>query len=463
MTDRSRRREDRDSSLSVGCVRTHRPRLGRATFPTGSTAGFVLLLHPHGMRPRLHHLLSAGFLLACTGAEQGVALEPIAPGPVQSQVEAVLRRDEARLIDVRRDLHRNPEVSGDERRTAQVVADAMRRLGLEVRMGVGGHGVVARLRGARPGPVIAYRADMDAVTSTAPDPVEFRSVRAGIRHICGHDLHTTIGIALATAMHQVRDSLAGEVLFVFQPAEERATGARAMLADGVFGTRPAAIYGLHTAPFEAGLVSTTPGPMMAGRDRFEVTISAAGDIQSAAAVVRDRLVALGTIDASQITVNQPKDFALVQPQSTTVSGNTARISGIVTVASDAVRARVRTAIMTGLGAALAPGDRVTATYETRWIAGVTNDSALAVVAAARARAALGPSSVATVTTIPPAFSEDFGSFQEVVPGVFFFLGVGNSSRGWNGLPHHPDYVADERAIVVGARAMSAVLLGHLVP
>jgi len=413
------------------------------------------------MRPIGGHPVALALVLACTGGEERAATEPVQPGPVPAQVEAVLQREESRLIAIRRDLHRNPELSGEERRTAQVVADAMRRLGLEVRTGVGGHGVVARLRGGRPGPVIAYRADMDAVASNAPDPVEFRSLRAGIRHICGHDLHTTIGIALATALHQVRDSLAGEVLFVFQPAEERATGARAMLADGAFATPPAAIYGLHTAPFEAGRVSTTAGPMMAGRDRFDVSITATGDIQSAAAVVRDRLMALATMDASQITVNQPKDFVLVQPNPTTFSGNSARITGIVSVASDMARARVRAAIAGGLGGALPPGDRVTALYEPRWIAGVTNDSALALAAAERAREALGAANVGIATTIPPAFSEDFGSFQERVPGVFFFLGVGNASRGWNGLPHHPDYVADERAILVGARAMSAVVLGHL--
>ncbi len=413
------------------------------------------------MRSSPHRLLSLGLLLACEGGAQGAATEPVPPGPVQSQVEAILQRDESRFIAIRRDLHRNPELSGEERRTAQVVADAMRRLGLEVRTGVGGHGVVARLRGGRSGPLIAYRADMDAVTSSAPDPVEFRSLRAGIRHICGHDLHTTIGIAIATALHQVRDSLAGDVLFVFQPAEERATGAKAMIADGVFAAPPAAIYGLHTAPFEAGIVTTTPGPMMAGRDRFDVTITASGDIQSAAAAVRNRLVSLGTITESQITVSQPKDFVLVQPQPVSVSGNMARITGVVTVASEAARARVRAAITNELGAVLAPGDRVSATYESRWIAGVTNDSARAVSAAERARQALGASNVGTVTTIPPAFSEDFGSFQELVPGVFFFLGVGNAARGWNGLPHHPDYVADERAILVGARVMAAVMLGEL--
>lgn len=392
----------------------------------------------------------------------GAVLAPIPPGPVAEQLQSVLVRDSARFVEFRRDLHRHPEVSGSEQRTAGVVAAALRQLGLEVRTGVGGHGVVAILRGRRPGPVVAYRADMDAVASTAPDPVEFRSVVPGIRHICGHDVHTTIGVALATMLHQVRDSLAGTVVFVFQPAEERATGANAMLADGVFASpAPTAIYGLHTATYEAGRIATTPGPMMAGRDRFEVTISGAGDLSAAADAVTTRLLALGTIGTEQIMVSQPPDFVLVMVTNRNVSGSQARLQGEVRVASAASRSRTRTAITQGLGGAVPAGMAVSGSYEAMTIAGVTNDTGLADRATEAARVALGASNVARVTTIPPAFSEDFGSFQARVPGVFFFLGVSNASRGWVGQPHAPEYVADERAIQVGARAMAAVLLDAL--
>lgn len=387
---------------------------------------------------------------------------PVAPGPVMDQVRAVLTRDEGKWIAFRRDLHRHPELSGMEVRTAQLVAVELRRLGLEVRTGVGGRGVVAILRGARPGPLIAYRADMDAVPTSAADPVDFPSLNAGIRHICGHDIHTTIGLALATALQQVRDSLAGSVMFVFQPAEERATGARAMLADGVFASElPASIYALHTSPYEQGRLATTAGPMMAGRDRFEVVLSGSGDLGGATATVVQKINALGTVDASQIGVSQPPDFVLVQLGQPQSGGGQIRLQGTVTVASAASRARVQDAIQSGFVSLLPAGVSVAATYEARWIAGVTNDSLLTMAAAAAVRAALGDQQLATVTTIPPAFSEDFGSFQERVPGVFLYLGVANTARGWNGLPHNPEYVADERAIVTGAVAIASVLLDRL--
>jgi metal-dependent amidase/aminoacylase/carboxypeptidase family protein len=406
-------------------------------------------------------LVAACAILGCQApVESFVPVVPVEPAPIMEQVRAVLARDEAKWIEFRRDLHRHPELSGAEVRTAQKVADELRRLGFEMRTNVGGHGVVGILRGARPGPLVAYRADMDAVQSNAPDPVEFRSVNPGVRHICGHDVHTTVGLALATAMYQVRDSLAGSVMFVFQPAEERATGARAMLADGVFARDlPVEIYGLHTATHEQGRLSTNANHMMAGIDNFTVVLTGTGDLTAATTIVSQRITALGTIPPGTLGPSQPADYVMVQLNPSQRLANEVRLTGFMSIASS--RARVAATIRTGLAADLPPGVNLTATYEEKSIAGVTNDSALAMAAAAAVRSELGDASLTIGTRIPAGFSEDFGSFQERAPGVFFFLGVANASKGWNGLPHHPDYVADEKAIGTGARAMAAVLVERL--
>jgi metal-dependent amidase/aminoacylase/carboxypeptidase family protein len=119
------------------------------------------------------------------------------------------------------------------------------------------------LRGARSGPLLAYRADMDAFPSVEPDPVDFRSEVPGVRHICGHDLHVAVGIGLAASLASVRSDLAGTIMFIFQPAEETATGARAMLAGGVFSMeKPSAIFGLHTSAYATGRIATRAGRMM---------------------------------------------------------------------------------------------------------------------------------------------------------------------------------------------------------
>ena len=266
-------------------------------------------------------------------------------------------------VAVRRDLHRNPELSGQEVRSAKVVADRLRTLGLEVRTGIGGHGVVGILNGGRPGPLVAYRADMDAVRSPAPDPVDFPSLVPGVRHICGHDVHMTIGLALASSLASVKGEWPGRVMFIFQPAEERATGARAMLNDGLFASiKPDAIFGLHSAPLESGVLSSRPGLMM-------------------------------------------------HPN------------------------------------AIAPG--------------VTNHDGLFASAKADVVSAFGAAAFYDLQAPPEGFSEDFGAFQAEVPGVFFFLGVGNAAKGIDAMPHSPNFAVDESAIAFGVKAMAAVVLGRL--
>ncbi len=190
-----------------------------------------------------------------------LATESSAQTPtLETRIGLVLTERESALIAFRRDLHQHPELSGEEIRTAAKVAERLRALGFEVRTGVGGHGVVALLRGSLPGPVVAFRADMDAVASTDLDPVPFKSRRPGVRHVCGHDIHTTLALALAEGFAAVRMDLPGKLLLIFQPAEERAAGARAMLADSVFSlARPDAIYAVHTAPLEMGRFGTRAG------------------------------------------------------------------------------------------------------------------------------------------------------------------------------------------------------------
>jgi metal-dependent amidase/aminoacylase/carboxypeptidase family protein/mannose-6-phosphate isomerase-like protein (cupin superfamily) len=290
---------------------------------------------------------------------------PAAQGGAQmaDRIDQHLRAREPDLIALRRDLHQHPEVSGREERTARVIAGRLRALGLDVRTGVGGHGVVGILTGGRPGPLVAYRADMDAVASSTPDSVPFASLTPGVRHICGHDIHVTVGVALAEALSHVRADLPGSVMFIFQPAEERATGARAMLDAGLFATdRPVAIYGVHLAPLEVGQLAVKPGVMM-------------------------------------------------------------------------------------LPNAAAPG--------------AINDEVLTRAAKAAIARRLGAASVVDLSAPPQGFSEDFGWFQKQVPGVFFFLGASNSAQGVVAMPHTPTFVADEGAIVGGARAMAAVVLERM--
>ena len=381
-------------------------------------------------------------------------------GDVKRQIAA--SRDD--LIAVRRDIHRHPEVSGQEERTARIVADRLNALGLDVRAGVGGYGVIGVLRGQRPGSVVAFRADMDAVRSNAPDPVEFRSVIPGVRHICGHDIHTTIGLALAEGFAAVRQRLAGTIVFVFQPAEESATGARAMIADGVFrDPMPEAVFAYHTGPLSVGQLATAPGTMMAGRDRVQLTLTGSGDLEGAAREVARRIQSVGTITGQQAVMPAPPGFIFVEVgEPSQAEAGAFTVLAWITTASSGTRTRTRQEIEGQLAEVKRDGVTLSIDYQERFIAGVTNDPELVREASASAGSVVGTEAILNMDGVFPAFSEDFGSFQDVVPGVMFLLGVSNPEKGWVGMPHSPGYVADEESIFIGAEAMAAILLDRLV-
>ncbi|UWX55896.1 M20/M25/M40 family metallo-hydrolase [Maribacter litopenaei] len=139
------------------------------------------------------------------------------------------------------------------------VASYLESLGLEVKKGIGGYGLVGILDTGRPGKHIAWRADMDAIATNMPDVVEFNSKNDGVRHICGHDVHTTIGLGIADVLTGLKEYLNGTVYFIFQPAEEKFTGAKAMMNDGLFDIiKPDEIYGLHLSPSPLGTILTKP-------------------------------------------------------------------------------------------------------------------------------------------------------------------------------------------------------------
>ena len=182
------------------------------------------------------------------------------------------------LIARRRDFHRHPELAFEEIRTAGIVANELRDLGLEVQMGVGQTGVVAMLEGAQDGPTVLVRADMDALPVQEANQTDYVSTVAGKMHACGHDGHTTIALAVARLLSEQRDEMAGRVKFVFQPAEEIGRGAKAMIKDGVLqDPKPDVSLGLHLwNSLPLGVLGVADGPIMAGSSNFDIKITGKG-------------------------------------------------------------------------------------------------------------------------------------------------------------------------------------------
>ena len=219
------------------------------------------------------------------------ALAPLAQAQDAAQrpeVAAAATRLQQQVVDWRRDFHAHPELSNREERTAAKVAERLRAMGLSPKTGVAVHGVVAIIKGGLPGPKIALRADMDALPVTeqtglpfaSKATAEYRGEQVGVMHACGHDAHTATLLGVADALVAMRDKLPGEVMLIFQPAEEGAPppeqgGADLMLKEGLFKDfKPEAVFGLHVfSSVQAGQIAVRGGPLMAASDRFGITVN----------------------------------------------------------------------------------------------------------------------------------------------------------------------------------------------
>src|SRR5437870_5680897 len=200
------------------------------------------------------------------------ASEPARAEQIAKAAEAL----RAKLVEQRRDFHMHPELSNREERTSRIVAERLRALGLDdVKTGVGKYGVVALLKGSKPGPVVAVRADMDALPIQETIDVPYKSLVPGVKHACGHDAHATVELGVAEVLSQMRGQIHGTVKFLFQPAEEGAPadeegGATLMIKEGALkNPRPSAIFGLHATPeIETGQIGYRAGPAQASADGF---------------------------------------------------------------------------------------------------------------------------------------------------------------------------------------------------
>jgi amidohydrolase len=368
--------------------------------------------------------------------------------------------------------------------TARLVAAHLRSLGFdEVRTGVAHTGVVGVLRGGRPGPVVAVRADMDALPVTEATDLPFRSTvrstyagqEVGVSHACGHDVHTAIQLGVASILASLRADLPGTVLFIFQPAEEgpppgEEGGAELMLKEDVFASpRPSAIFGLHTfAEMTVGKVGYTPGPALAAIDQFWITVGgkqshgAAPHLSVDPVVMASQLVlALQTIRSRNLPPLAPSVVTVGIIQGGTrfnIIPGEVRLEGTVRTYDADVRNTVERRMREiAAGITAAGGGRYELTYQ-RGSPATVNDVALTERMLPTVRRVLGDSNV--VRLDPAMVSEDFAHFANVIPGFYYRLGQVAPGTA-SGDHHTPTYRADDAMIPVGMRVMSTLLLDFL--
>ena len=409
-------------------------------------------------------------------------LTPLAMAQLPESVDQGVERVMPDVVTWRRDLHQNPELGNREFRTAGVVAEHLRALGMEVRTGVAHTGVVGVLRGGE-GPTVALRADMDAlpVTELVDLPFaskvrgEYRGQDVGVMHACGHDNHVAILMGVAQVLAEMGEDLPGTVLFIFQPAEEGTPddsvgGAELMLAEGAFDApRPDAVFGLHVFPYPAGTIATRPGGLMASSDSYKITITGKqthGAIPWAGVdpIVTASQVVLGlqaivsrqldaTLTPSIVTVGKIDGGVRsnIIPESVDLIG-TIRTFDAATRLDIHERVR-RTATHIAAAAGATAKVDITLGY------GVTrNDPALYQQMAPTLRGIAGDGFIQAQQTTT---AEDFSYFANEVPGLFLFLGAAPDDPELVYPNHSPRFYADERALPVGVRALTALTLDFM--
>ena len=402
-------------------------------------------------------------------------------------LDAAARDIEPRLIAWRRDVHQHPELGNREFRTSALVAKHLESLGLEVHREIAHTGVAAILRGGRPGPAVALRADMDALPVTEQTDVPFRSTvtteyrgqTTGVMHACGHDAHTAILMAAAEILASRREELAGTVLFVFQPAEEGAPegergGAELMLEEGLFDlVRPDAIFGLHvSSALHTGVIGYRAGPFYAGADAFRIEVH--GRQTHGARPwngVDPIVVAAQIITGLQTIVSRQLDIADV-PAIVTIGSihggvrhniipDSVEMLGTLRTFRPEIRERALAMIRrTATDIASAGGATIGFALDGGPYPATINDPALTERMVPTLER-VSPGNTRTISLVTGA--EDFSFYAREVPGLFFRLGVTPPDRDLATTPdnHSPLFYVDETALVTGVRAMVSLAVDYL--
>jgi amidohydrolase len=406
---------------------------------------------------------------------------------LQAKIDQQAKELEANVIQWRRHFHEFPELSNREVKTGAYIAEHLKKLGLEVQYPVAKTGVVALLKGAKPGPVIALRADIDALPVTERNSLPFASKvkttfngqETGVMHACGHDTHTAILMGVAEILSKNKADLKGTVKFIFQPAEEGAPageegGAALMVKEGVLeNPKVDVIFGMHImsiAPL--GVITYKPAGMMAAADWFSIKVKGRQAHGSAPWMSIDPIVVsaqiitgLQTIVSRQIDLT--KEAAVITigriqsgireniiPEEAVMAGT---IRTLDVEMQDKIHEKIR---LTATKIAESAGATAEVTIDKKFPL-TYNDPALTEKMVPSLVKAAGKEKVIQISAVTG--SEDFSEYQKKVPGLFFFVGAMPPNQDPNTVPSHhtPDFMIDERGLITGLKAMLNVTLDYM--
>ncbi len=376
---------------------------------------------------------------------------------------------ESDMIELRRDLHRHPELSFQEHRTAKIIAERLQSTGVDsIQTGVGKTGVVATVQGSKPGKTLLIRADIDALPILEDAEVEYKSQTNGVMHACGHDGHVSIALAVASMLAEKRDQIAGTVKFAFQPAEEIVSGAKGMIDDGVMQGVDACI-GLHLGnDLPVGLVAMNSGATMANVDNIEITVKGRGGHGSQPEKAIDSIAAaaylvttIQTIVSRDISPSDPAVITFGTINGGFVSNVIApevKLTGTVRSYSGEVRdlmIRRIEEIANGVASTMRCEVKFDITYSCP---AVVNDEGMSAFVRQSALSIFDEDKVLPLR--PIMGSDDMALFLKAAPGCYFVVGSGSSDRPT--YPHHhPKFDIEESSLAIGAKLMARTAFDYL--
>lgn len=417
---------------------------------------------------------------------QSPAGGPAPANPLTADVDRLTAEILPQVVAWRRDFHQHPELGNREHRTATIIADTLTKLGYDVRTGVAHTGVVAVLKGGKPGPVVALRADMDALPVVEQGDLPFKSTAkatwngqdVGVMHACGHDNHMAILLGAATELARLRVQLPGTVKLIFQPAEEgppagEEGGAELMVKEGVLeNPKVDAIFGLHVFPFRAGEIVYRSGPLMASGDGFTIRITGRqthgavpwGGVDPI--VIGSQIVmSIQTIISRNVNITEAPAVLTIGAfnggNRFNIVPETVELLGTIRAFDETVRKDIQRRLHDiATKTAEAAGGSAEVTYNIGYPVTINDPTLTARMVPTLVRVAgAGNVRVGPLT----GTAEDFSHYQHKVPGLFIFLGVtppdqDPSKAAQN---HSPLFFADESALPVGVKALTNLALDYL--
>jgi len=399
-------------------------------------------------------------------------------GPWDDRVEGIVQKITPRLVAIRRDLHAHPELSFQEKRTSGIVAAYFQQLGLKVRTGIAGTGVLGILRGDKKGPVLAMRGDMDALPITeqtglpfsSQEKAVFNGQEVGIMHACGHDIHTTILLGVAHVLSELKSELKGTVLFVAQPAEEYGDGASEMLKAGLFkDLKPEAMFAFHVEDTaKVGIIKYAPEYAAANVDGFDLVIESEGGHGSDPdSCVDPIVVAAQIVTALQVMVSREIDVhddtvitvgSFHAGTARNIIPEKAELKATVRTYGEQQRLQVKEKIERVIKNVCEAAE---ASYKLDYFIGtpsLRNDPQLMKRILPTVERILGGRQFVQEDK-PSMGGEDFSYFAREIPSVMLWLGVVPESVEKTSV-HSPTFIADEKSLPLGVKVMSAIILDY---